>query len=139
MNIEEIENQIVAKLKSEIPDLYIESFPEKPDEFVFTHPIGAVLVHYQGGNYGNTESLGYVVHTKKLEFAFTIITRNLRKNAGAYATLEKVVSLLTGFKIDGCEKMYPIKEGFLSENNGIWQYNISFALTTQNIEFFETE
>ena len=134
MNIETIENNIIEKLKSKLTDLLIESFPEKPQEFVFTHPKGAILIHYQGGSYGNIQSLDVIVQNKKMEFALTIVTRNLRSNSGAYALLEEIKSILTGFKIDGCSKMYPVKEGFLVENNGIWQYTINFELTTPSIE-----
>lgn len=135
MNIEEIENKIVENLKGKLTDLLVDSFPEKPQDFVFTHPKGAVLVHYQGGNYGNIESTDIVFQDKKMEYAITIVTRSLRtRNSGAYAILEQVKSILTGFRIDGCSKMYPTKEGFLSENNGIWQYTINFEFTTPSIE-----
>ena len=134
MNIETIENNIVERLKSKLTDLLIESFPEKPQEFIFTHPKGAILVHYQGGSYGNIQSTDIIVQNKKMEFALTIVTRNLKTNSGAYALLEEIKSILTGFKIDGCSKMYPVKEGFLVENNGIWQYTINFELTTPSIE-----
>lgn len=134
MDIETIENQIVEKLKSKITDLYIASFPDKPQEYTFTHPKGAVLVHYQGGNYGNSQSLDVISQQKKMEFALTLITRHLKTNDGAYSLLERVKQILTGFKIDGCSKMYPTKEGFLVENNGIWQYSINFEFTTPSIE-----
>lgn len=134
MNIETIENKIIEKLKSKLTDLLIESFPEKPQEFVFTHPKGAILIHYQGGNYGSSQSVDVIFQQKKMEFALTIVTRNLRTNSGAYSLLEEIKSILTGFKIDGCSKMYPTKEGFLVENKGIWQYTINFELTTPSIE-----
>ncbi len=134
MNIETIENKIIEKLKSKLTDLLIESFPEKPQEFIFTHPKGAILIHYQGGSYGSSQSVDVIFQQKKMEFALTIVTRNLKTNSGAYALLEEIKSILTGFKIDGCSKMYPTKEGFLVENNGIWQYTIKFELTTPSIE-----
>lgn len=134
MNIETIENQIIEKLKSKFADLLIESFPEKPQEFIFTHPKGAILIHYQGGNYGSIQALDLILQQKKMEFALTVVTRNLRTNSGAYNILEGIKSVLTGFKIDGCSKMYPTKEGFLCENNGIWQYTINFEFTTPSIE-----
>lgn len=135
MNIESIENKIVEKLKGKITDLFIDSFPEKPQEFVFTHPKGAILIHYQGASYIDIQSVGIIAQQKKMEFALTIVTRNLRKkDSSAYALLEEIKSILTGFQIDGCSKMYPTKENFISENNGIWQYAISFELTTPSIE-----
>lgn len=135
MNITNIENKIIEKLKSKLTDLLIDAFPEKPQDFVFTHPKGAVLVHYQGGSYGNIQSTDIIFQDKKMEYAITIVTRSLRtKNSGAYSLLEQVKSILTGFRIDGCSKMHPTKEGFLTENNGIWQYTINFEFTTPSIE-----
>lgn len=134
MNISEIETQIIAKLKNEIPNFLIEGFPDKPSEFILIHPIGAILVHYQGSNYSSTQSLGYVNQENKKEFAITIATRDLRSNNGAYEMLDRVKSILTGFQIPGCSKLTPMKDGFISEKSGIWQYGINFTLTTKSIE-----
>lgn len=137
MKINKVENKIIEKLKEEISDLHIEGFPDKPQNFNLIHPKGAILVHYQGGNYSPSKSSSSIVQEKKLEFVLTIITRNLRSNEGAYTYLDKVKETLTGHKIEGCSKMYPIKENFLAEDAGLWQYSISFSLTTQNIERME--
>lgn len=134
MNIKEIEDGIISKLKSEIPNFLIEGFPDKPSEFILIHPIGAILVHYQGSNYSTSRSLNFINQENKKEFSITIITRDLRSNNGAYELMDKVKEVLTGFKIAGCEKLIPTKDGFISEKNGIWQYAINFALTTPHIE-----
>ena len=134
MTIIEIENQIIDQIKSQINDLHIQGFPEKPSEFRLTHPKGAILVHYQGGNYSESKSLGYMVQDKKLEFSVTVVTKNLRSHEGSYFYLDKVRQILTGYRPDNCSKMQPIKEDFLSEDNGIWQYSINFSLTTPTIE-----
>ena len=51
MSINDIENQIIERLKSKIKDVQVQGFPEKPSEFRLIHPIGALLVHYQGASY----------------------------------------------------------------------------------------
>lgn len=137
MTINEIENEIIDRIKSKINDLHIEGFPEKPSEFKLSHPTGAILVHYQGGSYSDSKSVGCIYQDKKLEFSITIVTRNLRSYKGSYFYLDKVRQILTGFRPIGCTKLQPVKEDFISENNGIWQYAINFSLTTPTIE--ETE
>ena len=134
MNIREIENSIISKLKENFSELLVEGFPDKPSEFILIHPIGALLVHYQGGNYSQTQSLGFISQESKKEFAITVITRNLRSNNGAYEYIDKVKSVLSGYQIDECTKLYPTKDYFISENSAIWQYGINFSLTTQNIQ-----
>ncbi len=137
MSIRDIENSIIDKLKENFSNLLVDGFPEKPQEFTLIHPVGAILVHYRGGNYSNTEALGFISQDKKMDFAITIVTRNLRSNNGAYEVLEKIKQVLCGFKILGCSKLTPVKEGFLSEISGIWQYEITFTLATPSIEDLE--
>lgn len=137
--IKDIENQIVEKLKTNISELFVEGFPDKPAEFKLIHPKGAVLVHYQGGNYSEPKALGCIVQDKKLEFSITVVMKNLRNHSGAYEYLDRIREILTGFKPDNCSKMYPTKEDFLFEDSGLWQYSINFVLTTQAIEADSTE
>lgn len=134
MNINAIENLIINRLKSAFHDVLVEGFPDKPSEFVLLHPTGALLVHYQGSNYSNTNSLACVTQETKQEFAITIVTRNLRSNDGAYQYLDKIKRVLTGYSFPQCTPLIPTKDYFISENSGIWQYGINFSLTTQNVQ-----
>lgn len=137
MNIREIENSIIEKLKSTFHEVLVQGFPDKPSEFILLHPIGALLVHYQGSNYTNSNALGFISQENKKEFSITIVTRNLRENQGSYEYLDKVKSILTGFEPDGCSKLMPTKDFFISENKGIWQYGINFTLTASNVQDLE--
>lgn len=136
MNIREIENSIIEKLKTSFTEVLVQGFPEKPSEFILLHPIGALLVHYQGSNYTNSESLGCIVQNNKKEFAITIVTRNLRNNQGAYEFIDNVKSILSGFQPVECSQLMPTKDYFISENGGIWQYGVNFTLTTNNIQIY---
>lgn len=137
MNIREIENLIIQCLKEKFPEFLVQGFPEKPQEFILLHPVGAILVHYRGGNYSNSNSIFIISQERGLNFAITIVTRNLRNNNGAYETLDRVKQVLCGYKIPECTKLTPNKEGFISETNGIWQYEIIFTLSTPSIEEME--
>ena len=137
MSIRDIENSIIQYLKDKFPQFLVQGFPEKPQEFILLHPVGAILVHYRGGNYSNSNAIGIISQDKGLNFAITVGTRNLRNNNGAYETLDKVKQYLCGYKIPECTKLTPNKEGFISETNGIWQYEIEFRLSTPSIEEME--
>jgi hypothetical protein len=137
LNIREIENLIIQCLKEKFPEFLVQGFPEKPQEFILLHPVGAILVHYRGGNYFNSNSIFIISQERGLNFAITIVTRNLRNNNGAYETLDRVKQVLCGYKIPECTKLTPNKEGFISETNGIWQYEIIFTLSTPSIEEME--
>jgi len=137
VSIREIENQIITKLQTNFSNLLVQGFPEKPSEFILLHPIGAILVHYRGGSFSSTDALSFISQEKKMEFAITLITRNLRDNNGSYELLDNIKKVLCGFKIQGCSKLTPNKEGFISETNGIWQYEITFTLSTPSVEDLE--
>ncbi len=134
MNIRNVENAIIERLQTSFPEILVDGFPDKPSEFILLHPIGALLVHYQGSNYTTTQALGFVTQVNQKEFSITIVTRNLRNNNGAYEYLDKVKAELSGFQIDECTSLIPTKDFFISENKGIWQYGINFTLKTQNIQ-----
>ena len=136
MNIRKIENSIIAKLKQNFPEVLVEGFPDKPSEFILLHPVGALLVHYQGSNYSQSNAISFISQENKKEFSITVVTRNLRGNEGAYEFINKVKSVLTGFEPDSCTKLMPSKDFFISEIGGIWQYGINFTLTTTNIQDF---
>lgn len=134
MNIRNVENVIIERLQTSFPEILVDGFPDKPSEFILLHPVGALLVHYQGSNYTSTQALGFVTQVNQKEFSITIVTRNLRNNNGAYEYLDKVKAELSGFQIDECTSLIPTKDFFISENKGIWQYGINFTLKTQNIQ-----
>lgn len=136
MNIRAIENSIIMKLKTSFPEVLVQGFPDKPSEFILLHPVGALLVHYQGGNYTNSNALSFVSQSNKKEFSITVVTRNLRENEGAYEYIDKVKETLTGFKPYECSELIPTKDFFISENGGIWQYGINFTTTALNIQNF---
>ena len=110
MNIREIENLIVEKLQQNFSDFQVIGFPEKPQEYILLHPIGAILVHYRGGSYSSTNSINFLSQDKKMEFGVTVVTRNLRSNSGSYETLDKIKNVLCGYKIAGCTKLTPTKK-----------------------------
>ena len=134
MNIRNVENAIIERLQTSFPEILVDGFPDKPSEFILLHPVGALLVHYQGSNYTTTQALGFVTQVNQKEYSITIVTRNLRNNNGAYEYLDKVKAELSGFQIDECTSLIPTKDFFISENKGIWQYGINFTLKTQNIQ-----
>ena len=132
MSINTIENSIITQLQDNIADLKIEGFPDKPAEYKLLHPKGAVLVHFQGASYTAPEEKNFIQQEADLEFGVTLLIKGLRDKNGAYTYIDTIISALTGFTPTGCNKMYPVKTDFLSEEGGLWQYALSFTVPTEN-------
>ena len=132
MAINTIKNDIITQLKSSISDLKVEEFPDKPAEYKLIHSKGAVLVHFLGTNYNEPDEQGFIQQTANLRFGLTLMIKGLRDKNGAYAYIDSIISTLTGFTPTGCTKMYPVRVGFLTENDGVWQYTFTFVAPTEN-------
>lgn len=125
MKIEKIESAIIEKLKSDIPDLSVEPFPDNVKDYELIHPKGAVLVSYEGSNYTNPR---LEQQARMIEFDVIVIVRNLRSHLGAYDTLERVRQSITNdFYVENL-KLYPLSEKFLFVEEDKWHYEMRFML-----------
>jgi hypothetical protein len=145
LDIATIELAIVTRLRSAITTVEVGHFPDDPEAYRLTHRIGAALVRYEGGKYGPLLDTAAVVQERRLEFAITLMMRDLGwsfggaadgPSPGAYAMLEAVRATLTGFVVPGCGKTFPVRERFVKRDKqgGVWIYALVFALTTVSVE-----
>jgi len=145
LDIETIEKAVVNRLNAEISGIEIAHFPDQPEAYRMTHRIGAALVRYEGAEYGKLIDSAAIVQERRLKFEVTVMMRDLGWNfggeasggtPGAYATIESVRAALTGFRVPGCEKTYPVRERFLKRDKqgGTWIYAITFAMCTVAVE-----
>jgi hypothetical protein len=145
LDIETIETALVNRLNALITGIEIAHFPDQPETYRMTHRVGAALVRYEGAEYGKLVDTAAVVQERVLKFEVTVLMRDLGWSLGgpasggtpgAYAMIEAVRAALTGFRVPGCEKTYPLRERFLKRDKqgGVWIYTIGFAMRTMAVE-----
>src|SRR5579859_4726422 len=146
LDIETIETTVVSRLSAQISGIEIAHFPDQPEAYRMTHRIGAALVRYEGADYGKLMDSAAIVQERTLKFEVTIMMRDLGWSVGgapagggtpgAYAMIEAVRAALTGFRVPGCEKTYPLRERFLKRDKqgGVWIYAITVAMRTVAVE-----
>ncbi len=139
MDIKDIEQAIVDRLKEKINTLKIEGFPEKPEEYVLTHSRGVILVQFFGSDFSNPITPDDIIQIEDDEFAMCISVKGLRTHTGAYGYIELVRKALTGFIITGCKPMRPRRIKFGGEEGGIWTYIFVFALKRKVTPDYEDE
>lgn len=150
VDIGTIETAIVARLRSQIGLIEIVHYPDRPESWRMTHRVGSALVIYRGATYGNQLDTAAVIQERTLEFEVAVMMRDLGwsvgsgvsgQNPGAYAIIEAVRVLLTGYQIAGCRKLYPVREKFVERDKqgGVWIYATTFAVTTLAVEQPEVE
>jgi len=145
LDIGAIESAIVNQLRTQIQTIEIAHYPDKPETYRMTHRIGAALVRYEGADYGRLMDTAAVVQERRLKFEITLMMRDLGwgfggnpdgTSPGAYAMIESTRASLSGFRVPGCGKMYPVREEFVERDKqgGVWIYAIVFALKTAALE-----
>jgi Gp37 protein len=145
LDIGTIEAAIVSRLNAQITMVEIAHFPDKPEAYRMTHRIGAALIRYEGAEYGEVIDSGAIVQERTLKFEVTLMMRDLGWSVGgppgggdpgAYAMIESIRGALTGFRVPGCDKTYPLRERFIKRDKqgGVWIYAISFGMRTAAVE-----
>ncbi|HTT76087.1 MAG TPA: Gp37 family protein [Candidatus Binataceae bacterium] len=145
IDIATIELALVARLASQITSVEVAHFPDSPHAYRLTHRIGAALVRYEGADYGPLKDTAAIVQERTLKFAVSLLVRDLGwsfggepdgTSPGGYALLESIRAALTGFRIRGFSKAYPVSEKFLERDKqgGVWIYAITFGLKTMAVE-----
>jgi hypothetical protein len=145
LDVASIESAIAAQLKSQISVIEIAQFPDRPSAYRLTHRIGAALIAWRAASYGPLIDTASVVQTRRLEFEINLLMRDLGwafgagpsgPNPGAYSLLESIRAALTGFRIPGCRKLFPVKEQFLGRDpqGWLWTWSAIYALDTMALE-----
>lgn len=122
--IEEFEDAIVAYLQAGFAHLSVAAFPERPQEYRFTHPVGTLLVHYSGADFGQTQAIGATVLHRTLLWDITVYAKSLReRKSGALTLLDALRLHLTGFRPPNASSaMSPTKEDFVNRDASAWIY-----------------
>ncbi len=145
LDLETIEDAIVARLRSAVSSIEVARFPGEPGEYRMTHRVGAALVAYRGSIYGEVNDTAAVVQERTMEFDVTLLVRDLGwglgsgpsgTNPGAYAILDSVRVTLTGFQVPGARKMRLVRERFVERDRqgGVFIYVLTVALSTVVVE-----
>ena len=132
--VQDIESALIAKLGSALPELEVEAFPEKPEEYSLLHPVGAVLVQYDGSELsGNALANGGVAQVRTLRFSVVYLVRNLRDSAGCYDVLQRGADALSGLIIAGAlTPCILARESFNAEADGVWMYAQSYTVKVRH-------
>ena len=137
--IQEMQDSILTRLGEQVTGIALEAYPDEPTGYRLKHRKGAALVRYMGASFRN-QSLEWGADAAleflsqpgamTLTWQVNLMMRSLKGNQGVYQKLDEIRAGLVGFKPTGGLELIPIKEGFIAEEDGIWNYFIQFRTTT---------
>jgi hypothetical protein len=128
VNVLALETDLVAKVQALMQPLGLkaEAYPDRPETYPFTHPVGVVLVLYRGSTYGPPKATDVMTQGRDLDYELTVLVRNLRSHQGAYPVLDALRGGLAGWMAPGAIQGARLgRDGFQSRNEGgVWQYAV---------------
>lgn len=139
MTIAEIETALAARIADKLPALAAEEFPERPDDYRFSHNLGVALVRYSGTTFHEVRDIGVIFQESQVEFEIVLIMKRLRGGSGLYNYLDAVRLALTGYRIPGTAKFWPVKTADPIQEQGIWQCSTTFATIIPAVEVPDDE
>lgn len=136
----EIEAAFIARVKTVINgngrEIAISGFPGESEQESRPGRQGRIFIGYKRSRFQQTAGEPLTLNTTA-EFEVALMLRDLRTHTGAYPVLDLVRRSLTGYWIP-CDnvagKCYPVAEGFLKIEEGVWYYSQSFAVPLMLVE-----
>lgn len=136
----EAEAAIVKRIKKllETYEVTITPFPGDSDQIPKPGRKGQVFIGYKRSRFRVTSMLPATCEVIA-EYELSLQLKDLRSHSGAYPILDAIRYALTGFiPLKGpSHKCYPVQEGFVKAEDGIWYYAVIIAVAMQQIEGHE--
>lgn len=122
-------------------ELAVLSYPARTEGYKLLHPAGAVLIAYLGSDYSDPLDLGGLMQQNRtLRWGFVLQTRNRFTHAESLPWLDRLRGQLTGFiPQPGCSRCRLTREQFLSEDDGLWTWEIAVSFELPQVEDADTE
>lgn len=125
-----LENSVITQLATANLGVTIEPYPDRPADYTLLDPNGALLVVIQGSRYSPYMN---GVQTRTTRIIVTLLVRNLTSHTGAYPLLDAVLNALQGWQPAGWQSVAAISEQFVTEDSGVWQYDLVFETSRLQI------
>lgn len=133
----EAETAIVKRIETLLKgfEVTITPFPGDSDQVPKPGRKGQVFIGYKRSRFRVTSMLPATCEVIA-EYELSLQLRDLRSHSGAYPILDAIRYALTGFiPLKGpSHKCYPVQEGFVKAEDGVWYYAIIIAVAMQQIE-----
>lgn len=146
-----VRDAMVERVKTaSLAKLHVRARPKKVDLKTFNAlaQTGSVLIQNTGSRYEpRSRALGSVVQEREMFFDVVVIYRNAAErisgDGGAddevYDYVFEIINVLQGWRPPDCyEAMRVLRDDFIDERDGIWQYGIRFAVKTLVVQTTST-
>jgi len=98
------------------------------EDYVFTSPIGSILIIYKGSSYSENQSPNITMQTRTAEIGLIlVINKHALRNKTIEDYIELVLYSVTGMYIDDYMPSYLVSDEWIREEKGVWWYAVTVA------------
>lgn len=118
------EGEIIASLSSSLNNCAVREYPEKPKDYFLKHPVGEVLVRYDGTTFGDSD-VSESSQEMEVRIELILVFKNLRNNTGLYATMNDIRNSLFGKRLtNSISGIQFEREDLIGEEKGVWEMGL---------------
>ncbi len=92
-------DSVLAHLQAALPHYAIQLFPDNPAQYRFVHPLGAVLIGYQGSEFKELRDVDLIAQERSISLHFTVFGRGLNSDGAALDLLDALRLAIVGFRL----------------------------------------
>jgi hypothetical protein len=98
------------------------------EDYVFTSPIGSILIIYKGSSFGENQSHNVTRQTRTAEIGLIlVINKHALKTKSIEDYIELILNSVTGMCIDDYMPSYLVSDEWIREEKGVWWYAVTVA------------
>lgn len=138
IGIHAIEQTLVDLLTAAGLPYEVQPYPDKSNEYRFTHPHGVVLIRFRKSTFEHPRPIDSVVQDVTAHFDCAVLGRALRGARGAYTVADQVRNALSGQRLESAP-IYTVSEEFVEEEDGVWSFMLSYAVPLTHVQMLAEE
>lgn len=138
IGIQAIEQTLVDLLAAAGLPYEVMPYPDKSNEYRFTHPHGVVLIRFRKASFDGPRPIDSVVQDVTVHFDCAVLGRALRGTRGAYTVADQVRNALSGQRLESAP-IYTVSEEFVEEEDGVWSFMLSYAVPLTHVQMLAEE
>lgn len=118
-----LRSEVIEQLRASLPNLEVDKFPNKPQDYILAHPNGAVLIAIDGVNFSEPliEQQAYTVN-----LTATVLFRSTLENDYMLDALDAIREALTYNFYPYNMRFYCTSISVQGEEDNIWYYRLKF-------------
>jgi hypothetical protein len=133
------EDLIITKLKAELPAIDIQPFPVDPADLGLPVTENQIFVAFERDDFGDVGGgmveRGYYRQPWKLQYQLFLRLMDFHSQRRSYDVLNRIRDAVTGLGTGELSRagLRPVNSGFKSLVDGLWLYQMRFAVDTQYV------